>query len=52
LTSQDIRSNQELRDNLNLRVCMLMLVMIEPLKGKKPDEIPQDLKRDIEQLTS
>jgi hypothetical protein len=28
-----------------------MLVMFQDLKGKRPEEIPPDLKRDIEEVT-
>ncbi|TDL15775.1 hypothetical protein BD410DRAFT_777771 [Rickenella mellea] len=51
LTGAELHSQPELRDQLNTRVCALMLVMIAPLKGKMAHQIPPDLKGDIEQLT-
>jgi len=49
---EDIQSNADQCHALNADVCALMLVMIKPLNGKKPEEISADLKKDIEQLTT
>lgn len=37
-------------DDLNKRVWALMLVMVTPLQGKTTQEIPPELKQDLEHL--
>lgn len=43
---------QRTPDVLYARVCALLLVMIAPLKGQEPDEVPSDLQPDPEKLAS
>lgn len=47
-----MRSTLQLVDDLNRRVWALMLVMITPLQGKLPQEIPLELQKDIEHFAS
>ncbi|KAF9460995.1 hypothetical protein BDZ94DRAFT_1323628 [Collybia nuda] len=49
---EDIQSTLQDVEDLNKRVWSLMLVMIEPFRGKIAEEIPSEMKKDVEQLTS
>lgn len=47
-----MKNNKDGRNELNGRICALLLVLLAPLKGKEESNAPPELKADILRITA